>query len=87
MRFNIGGVKIKDGRQNQSFWEWWKAADFENRTQTAILKTRQKRQIVIIQVASWGLSPKEKSIKLKNRRTKQPTLIFVSYFFLNFQVQ
>ena len=58
-----------------------KTADFENGTQPAILKMRQKRRFVIIQVASLGLPPKEISMKLKYHYTKQPILIFAAQFF------
>ena len=58
--------------------EWDKTADFENGTKPSILKMRQKRRFVIIQVASLGLSPKKISMKLKYHYTKQPILIFAS---------
>ena len=54
--------------------EWDKIADFENGTQPAIFKMRQKRRFVILQVASLGLSPKEISMKLKYYYTKQLSL-------------
>ena len=75
---NIGGVKIKDARQNRQFQSGTKPRTLKTLTQPAILKTRQKRRFVIIEVTSLGLSPKEITMKLKYHYTKQSILIFAA---------